>query len=897
MRIIIDARSFNQGAPGTLLLGILNNLDYQKNEYTLIGDEKILKTLNLPCKIIHNTTKQNSFFGFIDRELANLINTYDGYFTPGYVIPRAIKINSYCVFHDMSCVDKKRVNHRWLLDFFKRFIFKRSYRIATKIFTVSHFSKERIENYFGTGKEIIVLNQGLSESVKASRLSPMEIKRQNYLVYVGSSKPHKNLKTLIKACEQINWQYPLHILVQKKNLHFRDQRILKQLAKNPNIVIKQNLSAQEHAKEISEAVALVNPSTYEGFGSSILESAYYGTPVIASDIPAFKENFADFNIHFFNPNDVNQLANILNQDHFLPIKIPDDFNKTHQMKTLTAKIENSFTTEHKDNKTTKNFIFSIVYQALVVLTPLITAPYVARVLGADNIGRFSFAYTLVCYFVIFSYLGFQQYAQRSIAEVQNDKEEQSRRFWQIVILRLITVVLSLGILFVLYAVNVFGEYSSLVLVFSILVGATAFDINFYFHGKEDFFIVMVINLFIRLVYLFCIFMFIRSTSDLPLYALLYSLMVIVGYLSMWVMLPENIKKVKLNGLNLKKHMVGALMLFLPVAAVSIYALLDKTLIGILVQGEQWFRRGYITVVVRCADVQNGYYFQAEKIVKALLSILLAFGAVMTTRNSIEYKNNHISEVKKNIYRSFRFVFAFGIPIALGTIVVAQSFVPLYFGDNYDGVAPLLMAYAPVILISGCSNILGAQYLLPTKQDKKYAISVGVGFAINLGFNCLLIPFMGAMGAVVGTLISELFIVLIQYGSVRNDFSLRYILINVWKYLVAGLVMCGCLICFYFFILKNSRTNNILDLIIIIPSGVGIYCLMLLVLKDRYVFKYTKAALLATGRFFRSATDRVIIQSTTFMMTVSANTHFNQITNREPTTYVRKKKEDKHEGKQ
>lgn len=551
----------------------------------------------------------------------------------------------------------------------------------------------------------------------------------------------------------------------------------------------------------------------------------------------------------------------------------------------TKKKENSQTNKKASNLR-RNFIFNIIYQVLVVLTPLITAPYIARVLGANNIGEFSFAYTIVSYFVIFAYLGFQNYAQRAIAEVQDDKEEQSRRFWQIVIIRLFMVIASLGILFILYVFNVFGEYSSLILMFSLLIAATAFDINFYFHGRENFFLVMIINLFIRLIYLFCIFMFIRSPSDLNLYALLYSLMVIGGYLSMWTLLPATLKKVKLNGLNFKKHFLSSLLLFLPVAAVSIYALLDKTLIGILITGQQYYPQGNITIVVPIAQVENGYYFQAEKIVKALLSILLAVGTVMTTRNAIEFKNKRMGAIKTNVYRSFRFVFALGVPMMLGTIIVAESFSTLYFGPNYskypqfaiDGVANLLMLYTPVIIFSGCSNVLGAQYLLPTKRDKEYSISVIVGFIFNLGFNALLIPTMGASGAIVGTLISEFVIVFVQYMYVARDFSLRIIFMNIWKYILAGVIMCGLVYPLYYFILRNNMKSNFLNLVILIPTGVGIYYLILLLLRDHEIFRYTKLILTGTGHFLKTTTS-------SFVMTVASITHFNHIANRQAADYT------------
>lgn len=552
----------------------------------------------------------------------------------------------------------------------------------------------------------------------------------------------------------------------------------------------------------------------------------------------------------------------------------------------------------------RNFVFNVIYQFLVVLTPLITAPYIARVLGANNIGQFSFAYTIVCYFVIFAYLGYQNYAQRAIAEVQDDKEEQSRRFWQIVILRLIMVVVSLGVLFILLALNVFGEYSSLVLMFSLLIAATAFDINFYFHGRENFFIVMIINLVIRLIYLACIFLFIKSQSDLTLYALLYSLMVIGGYLSMWALLPKNLKRVKLHGLNFKKHVGGSLLLFLPVAAVSIYALLDKTLIGVLVTGQQYYLQDYYTIIVPIAQVENGYYFQAERIIKALLSIILAVGVVMTTRNSIEYKRHHMGEIKKNIYRSFRFVFALGIPMALGTVIVAESFSTLYFGAKYsmfpqfpiDGVASLLMLYTPVIIFSGCSNVIGSQYLLPTKKDKQYSISVIIGFILNLAFNCLLIPKMGASGAIVGTLISEFSIMFIQYLFVAKDFSLRIILMNIWKYLIAGGIMIGLCYPFYLFILKNTELSNLFNLIILIPSGVGIYYLVLLILREHEIFKYTKLALTGTGHFFKNAANKVAVQTASFVMTITSTAHFANITDRTPAN-PRERKKKKKDGKE
>jgi len=876
MRVIIDARSFNKGGEGSILLGILENLDYSKNEYTIIGDINELSKLNLPCTILNNKSKAHSLTGYINYNLAKEINLYDCYFTPTYVIPRGININSYCLFTDTLFFDKPKFSKRRFTDFIKRQVAKRSFKIAKKVFTVSNFTKSRLQEIFKKPKEIEVIRPGVYKAFETANLNDKN--PRNYLLYVGSLKRHKNLDTLLLAMQRSKCQYKLHIVLQDKNLRSRDFKTIKKLSSNQNVKIFRNLSTEDYIKEIKNAKALIQPSIYEGYASALVEAKKLKTPIIASDIPSHKEIFSENEAIFFVPQSVDNLTDILISKEF---KV-GDFAKEDRFSNaiLTRKIVNSFEKRTTEPHIRRNFAFNVIYQLLVVLTPLITIPYVSRILGASSLGKFSFAYTIAFYFIIFGYLGFQQYAQRAIAEVKNDRVEQSKRFWQIVIIRLIPVAIALGALFTLYITNVFGEYKQLILIFSIIVGSTAFDINFFFHGKENFFIVMILNLFIRVGFLVSVFLFIKSTEDLNLYAILYSLMVFGGYISMWVMLPTNLRKVRLNTLDFKKHMKASLGLFLPVAAISIYAILDKTLIGLLVKGDTLQRVGYITILVKKADLQNGYYYQTDKIVKALLSILLAFGAVMTTRNTVEYSNNHLGSVKKNIYKSFKFTFALGVPMALGTVAIANSFVPVFFGDFYDEVAILLMLYAPVILLSGTSNIIGMQYLLPTKRDKPYAISVLIGFAINLLLNCLFIPLLGARGAIVGTLISEFSIVFIQLLYVSKEISITVIFKIVWKYLLAGLVM--CLVCsgVYYFVFDLIGTKNLFNLVILIPLGILVYYFVLLILRDKFIFKYTKLYLIKTGRFFKFATNKTIIQGMSFVLTVFSTEHSNRIINKQ-----------------
>jgi len=876
MRVIIDARSFNKGGTGSILLGILENLDYSKNEYTIIGDVNELSKLNLPCKILNNKSKAHSFTGFINPNLAKEINLYDCYLTPTYVIPRGITINSYCIISDALYFDKPKFSHRRFTDFLKRKVAKRSYKKAKKVFTVSSFTKTRLQEIFKKQKDIEIIRPGFTKAFESTDLSKK--KPKNYLVYVGSLKRHKNLDTVLLAMQRSKCHYKLHIILQDTNLRRKDKRKLKKLLLNPNVKIFRNLKSEEYIKQILNAKALIQPSIYEGYALPLLEAKKLKTPIIASDIPVHREIFLDNEVTYFNPKSVDKLTDILISNEFEVT----GFKKEEKFSNLnsTNKIVKSLAKQTVEPHIRRNFTFNVIYQLLVVLTPLITIPYISRILGASNMGKFSFAYTIAFYFIIFGYLGFQQYAQRAIAEVRNDRVEQSKIFWQIIIIRLIPVTLSLICLFTLYVTDVFGEYNRLILIFSIIVGSTAFDINFFFHGKENFFVVMILNLIIRVVFLFCVFSFVKTSEDLNRYAILYSLMVFGGYISMWFMLPANLRKVRFRTLNFKKHTKASLALFLPFAAVSIYAILDKTLIGLLVKGDALQRVGYITILVKKADLQNGYYYQTDKIIKAILSIILAFGAVMTTRNTIEYSNKHLGSVKKNIYKSFRFTFAIGVPLALGTVAIAKSFVPVFFGNFYDEVAILLMMYAPVILLTGTSNVIGTQYLLPTKRDKAYAISVLIGFACNLLLNVLFIPILGARGAIVGTLISEFVIAFIQLLYVSKEISLTVIFKIVWRYVLAGIVM--CLVCsgVYYFFLDLLDTKNLVNLIILIPLGAVVYYLTLVIFREKYIFKYTKLYLIKIGHFFKYATNKTIVQGMSFVLTVFSTEHSNRIINKQ-----------------
>ena len=335
----------------------------------------------------------------------------------------------------------------------------------------------------------------------------------------------------------------------------------------------------------------------------------------------------------------------------------------------------------------KNYIFNVAYQILTILTPLITAPYLSRVLQPDGIGRASFAESIVSYFSLVAVMGISSYGQREISYVQNDVAKRSEVFWNAKILGFCTA----GITIVIYIIFSLlqKENSTLYLILTLNLVANFFDITWFFQGMEDFAKTVTRNAIVKIMQICYIFLFVKDKTDLPLYVLGLGLFTMLGNLSLWPYLPKYIKKVKFSALKPFKDIKVVLSLFIPAVAVQIYTVLDKTMIGIITGSEY----------------ENGYYEQAMKISKMLLAIITALGTVMVPRIGYLFQNDKKDEIQSYMYRGCRFVWFLGLPMCLGIIITAGNFVPWFFGDGYEKVVPLLQILSLLILIIGERDII------------------------------------------------------------------------------------------------------------------------------------------------------------------------------------------------
>lgn len=375
-------------------------------------------------------------------------------------------------------------------------------------------------------------------------------------------------------------------------------------------------------------------------------------------------------------------------------------------------MENNVEIKHKKKNVKLNYIYNLTYQLLLIIVPLFVTPYISRVLLADGIGKYSFSYSIITYFTIFASLGYGNYAQREIAR-SKDEHVQSIRFWEIVICRFLSVIISLLINYILCMFGAYGSYTTLLLILGINILSVGFDISFYFQGREEFSKIVLVNFITKIVGIVSIFLFVKTKNDLWKYTLINVSMLFFGYLFLWIYLPKTLKKVSKSELHPLRHLKGSIILFIPAIATTIYTVLDKTLIGLLVSGTYVEVEDGVEVVKKISDLENGYYEQSEKISKLLLTIITCLGTVMIPRNSKEFASGNVEKVKENVYMTSRIVWLIGIPMSLGLVIISPYLVPLFFGEGYDKCITLISILGFLILAIGFSNVFGVQYLLPS----------------------------------------------------------------------------------------------------------------------------------------------------------------------------------------
>lgn len=460
-------------------------------------------------------------------------------------------------------------------------------------------------------------------------------------------------------------------------------------------------------------------------------------------------------------------------------------------------------------KVIKNYLYNAGYQILLMLVPLITVPYVSRVLGAYGSGVNSYTNSFVTFFYLAGQLGITLYGNRQIAYFQNNKFKRSVEFWSIILLQLITSSIAF-ILYLLIIPILKPSFQKYYFFQSLWIISTGIDISWYFMGIEDFKKTVMRNTIVKIMTIICIFVFVRSSKDLGIYIILLGIAQVGGSLTLWPYLRNSIIKIPFSYLHPFKHFLPALMLFIPTITSQIYLVINRLMLGSM-----------------STQVKLGQFDYSDKIVKLVLALVTASGTVMLPHMANKYAKKDFKGINISLYNSFDFVTALSVPLMFGLMAISEKFAPWFLGEQYDSTGNIILFEAPIIFIISWSVVSGMQYLIPIKKVHEYTFSVIVGAAINVIANIVLISQYSANGAAIATVISETVITILQLYFMKDKIKLRNIFHGIWKYFLSGLIM--------FVVVKSLNMYlkfNFLTFIFEVVIGIVIYVICLIVFRAK-----------------------------------------------------------------
>ena len=395
--------------------------------------------------------------------------------------------------------------------------------------------------------------------------------------------------------------------------------------------------------------------------------------------------------------------------------------------------------------TNKNFLYNVIYQVFIFIIPLITTPYVSRVLGVNNVGIYSYTYSIVYYFMLAAMLGINNYGSREIAKASNNKEKLSKTFFSIYFLQLICCSIMI-ILYIIVSGIYQYEYKSIMLIQLIYLISCVFDINWFFFGLEKFKITISRNIIIKLLSLILIFSFVNSRNELWLYTLIMSGSTLLSQIYLWFYIKKEVCFYRPTFNDIFKHLPECLVLFIPIISYSIYRVMDKTLIGAISN-----------------TIQLGNFESAEKIINIPISFITALGTVMMPHMS----KSSDEEYTEKLRATFKLCFFFIIPMIIGLFVISNDFSNIFFGKEFTLTGDIIKYLLPTILFSAITNVIRSNYLIPKGKNKVYVVSTILGAIVNLILNLIFIKKYGALGACIGTIAAEFTVMLYQVISTRK----------------------------------------------------------------------------------------------------------------------------------
>ncbi len=460
-----------------------------------------------------------------------------------------------------------------------------------------------------------------------------------------------------------------------------------------------------------------------------------------------------------------------------------------------------------------NSVMNAIKVASNLLFPLITFPYLSRVLGPEGTGKTAFAFSFISYFILIASIGIPIYGIREVARVRDNKAALSALVQELMILHAIATGISfLGFLGVMFVNHKVQQESLLFLVVSFSIPLSLLTVDWLYQGLEEYAFITIRSLIFSVISIGFLFLFVHQQGDYVINAAISVLAALgASILNFW-----HARKIifhpRIQSWDFRRHIRPLTIMYSLNFLVSVYVNIDTVMLGFLSTAQR-----------------VGYYSGAMKLTKMLLGIVTSFGTVLIPRLSYYLAVGQKSEFERMLHLSISFVLLLCLPITVALIALGKEIVVVMMGVQYLPSIACLSITAPIIILIGLTNIFAFQILYPLGMEKKVVLSVGLGAISAVVLNWLLIPRWGHLGAAWASLLAEFVVFLVLIPQIQAVNSIRWPWGNLVKYATAS----GVMLIPIFLIRWLTRENQmVVRLALDVAVGSTIYFGVLFLMREK-----------------------------------------------------------------
>lgn len=446
-----------------------------------------------------------------------------------------------------------------------------------------------------------------------------------------------------------------------------------------------------------------------------------------------------------------------------------------------------------------------------IILPIITTPYISRILGANGIGENAYSLSIAQLFVVFGLLGTIRYGNKEIARNRNNEEDIQSTFMNIYINQLFTGIIALILYFVF--INVFVAFNSpLYYIQSIYIAASLFDISWYFQGKEDFGKTVLRGISSKILGAILIFLFVKEAHQINLYAFILAVSNFLSIFFMWILLVKEMKVkkkniFKINFSELIYHFKNNIVMFIPIMGIQLSSLSYQVILGIT-----------------SGSTEVGYFSNAVRIITIPMYIITSLGTVMLPRMSYEIKQMNSSKVNSYLEISLNAMLFLAIPLTFGIIAISENFIQWFLGPGFEKVAILISILSLRVVPTTIIEFFSFQYLIPNNKNKEYTISISIGAVVCVVLNFIISIWLQSVGTSITLVVSELIVMICILLFSKEKIKL-FKNIDILKYCILSLSMFLLIIS-----MNNLDINSILLTFIQMLVGLLFYLIGCYLLK-------------------------------------------------------------------